>query len=167
MPAPSIDHLKVKELHDKGMKVTEIAEELGFTKGGISKALKKMNLAVANTAMVAAPQYEQKKRDATEHLMFLANKAKSELEWIESTVPPKKDEEYRKWQNQKLKFCAEMRKLINTMADIGYKLFLIDEVKEILLEIDEEIGRESKECQARIRSRLKRRRDLRFPINVA
>ena len=75
----------------------------------------------AKAAVEAAPKYVERKDAATEHLLFLADKAKAELEWIEQSVPPKTDADYREWQDQKLKFAAEMRKLISAMADIGYK----------------------------------------------
>ena len=96
--------------------------------------------------------------------MSAADKARKELEWIESSVPPKADADYRSWQDQKLKFAAEMRKLISAMSDIAFKLFKAEEVNEILNIIDQEIGCESTECQQRIRDRIRRRRAVRFPI---
>jgi IS30 family transposase len=161
-----IDRVEVKELFDKGNGVTEIANKLGCVKGTISKILKEMGLTVAKAAVAAAPKYEKKKDTATAHLLFLANKAKKELEWIEKEIKPKTDSEYREWQDQKLKFAVEMRRLISAIADIGYKLFQVSELTEILRIIDEEIGHESKECQQRIRDRLKSRRDIRFPVNL-
>ena len=127
-----IDRVKVRELFDSGKKVTQIAKELGCGKGSISKILKEMGLKVAKAAMVAAPKYAKRRDTATEHLLFLADKAKSEIDWIESSVPPKNDAEYRAWQDQKLKFVAEIRKLITAVGDIGYKLFQANEVAEIL-----------------------------------
>ena len=161
-----IDRIKVKELFDEGKKVVEIASELGCGKGTISKILKEMGLTVAKAAVSAAPKYVDKKDAATDHLLFLADKARNELEWIETTVPPKNDADYREWQDQKLKFAVEMRRIISAIADIGYKLFQISELTEVLRIIDEEIGNESKECQQRIRDKLKSRRDIRFPLNL-
>ena len=160
-----IDRLKVKGLFDEGKKVVEIASELGCTKGCVSKILKEMNLEVTKAAASKAPKYEQRKDAATEHLLYLADKARTELDWIEDTVPPKNDSEYRQWQDQKLKFAAEMRKLISAMADIGYKLFQASEMVAILKIIDEEIGNESPECQRRIREKLQHRRNIRFPVD--
>jgi hypothetical protein len=37
---------------------TAIAEKLGYTKGGVSKALKRMNLSVTSSAIIEAPKYE-------------------------------------------------------------------------------------------------------------
>ncbi|MFC1891860.1 hypothetical protein ACFLZT_05650, partial [Thermodesulfobacteriota bacterium] len=85
---------------------------------------------------------------------------------IEKEVPPKTDADYRDWQNQKLKFAAEMRKLISGMADISYKLYQANEISEILRIIDEEIGCESEECQKRIRDRLQSRQNIRFPADL-
>jgi predicted transcriptional regulator len=162
-----IDRVKVQELFDKGVRVIDIAAQLGCTKGAVSKILKEMGHEVVKAAVSAAPKYEQRRDQATQHLLYLAEKARFELDWIESTVPPANDVEYREWQNQKLKFAAEMRKLISAMADIGYKLFQVEEVNEIIRIIDEEIGCESQECQKRIRERIQRRRNIRFPTIVA
>lgn len=161
-----IDRIKVKELHDQGLKVIDITAKLGCGKGTISKILKQMGLNVAKSAVAVAPKYVEKKDAATDHLLFLADKAKSELEWIEKTVPPKNNSEYREWQNQKLKFAAEMRKIINAVADVGYKLFQMNEMVEVLKIIDQEIADEAPECQLRIRERLQQRRNIRFPINL-
>jgi len=164
MANPSIDRTEVKTMFDNGITVTAIANQLGVTKGAISKVLKQMGIAVVKAALPDAPKYAERKDAASEHLMTLINKARSELDWIEETVPPSNDGEYREWQNQKLKFAAEMRKLISSMADIGYKLYQASEVAEVLKIIDEEIGNESPECQHRIRERIKSRRNYRFPL---
>ena len=158
-----INRLVVRELYDTGESVTGIAKQLGCGKGSVSKILKSMGINVVKAAIGAAPMYVERKDLATEHLAYLVSKARGELEWIEESVPPKTDADYRAWQDQKLKFAAEMRKLIGAIADIGYKLFQATEVAETLRIIDEEIGNESEECQQRIRERLKLRRDIRFP----
>jgi hypothetical protein len=161
-----ISRLKVRELYDAGQTVTEIAAQMGCGKGAVSKILKKMGLEVTKAAVKEAPKYIERRDAATEHLLFLAEKARKELEWIEDSVPPKTDEEYRAWQDQKLKFAAEMRKLIGAVADIGYKLFQQSEMVEIIKIIDEEVGNESSECQKRIRERLQRRQHIRLPLQI-
>lgn len=166
MAKAKLDYEKIRELRDEGWKLDSIAKKLDTSKGAISKALKKMERAVTAAAVEAAPRYEKKRDTATEHLLYLCDKAKGELEWIENTVPPAETPDYREWQNQKLKFAAEMRKLIAAVADIGYKLFQTEEVREILDIIDEEISHESPECQQRIRDRIQRRRHLRFPAQI-
>ena len=164
MGKQTISRKEVKKLHDEGWGVVQIADKLSASKGSISKILKQMGIYITRAAVRVAPEYVEKKDAASDHLLFLAEKARQELEWIETTVPPRNDSEYRSWQDQKIKFSAEMRKLISAMADIGYKLFQANEVAEALRIIDDEIGNESIECQQRIRERLQRRRDLRFPV---
>lgn len=166
MPALKTDIAKLKALHGRGLSVTAMAQELGVHKGTVSKQLKKLNLAVATEVMrpQVASKFVRKNDQATQHLLFLADKAKNELDWIEKTIPPKDTKTYREWQEQKLKFCAEMRKLISAVADIGYKFYHTKEVKEILEIIVEEIGHESQECRKRIQERIERRRRLLFPF---
>jgi len=164
MASQKVDYVKVRQLSDKGVKGVEIAKRLGISKGTVSKILKKMGVECAKVVIPAAPKYEARQDAATKHLLFLADKAKSELDWIEKTVPPTNNSEYRAWQDQKLKFAAEMRKLIAAIGDIGYKLFQAGEVAEVLRIMDKEIGLESKECQERIRDRIQRRRAIRFPV---
>jgi hypothetical protein len=164
MSRQKLDYVKIRELSDTGATVTKIAETMGTTPGAVSKVLKKMGIQVAAVMMAAAPEYKEKKNAATEHLFYLCDKARKELEWIEAEVVPDKTEDYRAWQDQKLKFAAEMRKLISAISDIGYRLFQVDETTEILRVMDEEIGCESAECQARIRDRIERRRAIRFPV---
>ena len=164
MRGKALDYNAIVDLHDQGMKGIDIAEKLGVSKGAVSKAIKKLGREVAKCAVVEAERHHDKKNAATEHLLYLCGKAKSELEWIEATVEPSTTEDYRAWQDQKLKFAAEMRKLISAISDIGYRLFQVDETAEILRIMDEEIGCESAECQARIRDRIERRRAIRFPV---
>jgi hypothetical protein len=83
-----IDRLKVKELHDQGVRVTDIAKQLGCGKGTVSKILKQMGLEVVKAALTVAPKYVDTKDAASDHLLFLAEKAKQELEWIEKGGAP-------------------------------------------------------------------------------
>ena len=159
----AIDYKRVQELLDEGNKPIEIARIMGVTRGAISKVIKKLNLAVTSIALEAATDYVARKNKAADELMALTAKAKAELEFMEKEVPPKATKAYRAWQDQKLKFCVEIRKLISTMGDIAYKLYQSQEVEEKLRIIDEEIGRESMDCQRRIRDRLDRRESIRFP----
>ncbi len=166
MAKKKIDWVKVREDFDNGMRPVQIAKKHKCAKGTVSKILKQMGLEVTKAAMPEAPVYVEKKNEATDHLLFLCDKARGELEWIEKSVTPSTNDEYRAWQDQKLKFTAEMRKLINAIADIGYKLYLSNEVVETLKIIDEEIACESPKCQERIRKRLQSRRNLRFPLDL-
>ena len=163
MAVRSIDRLRVRELHDQGKSVSDIAKEMGCGKGAISKILKTMGLCIVKSAAEEAPRYVEKKNIALENLNYLMDKAKQELEWIEDTVPSKNDAEYRAWQDQKLKFCAELRKLIAAIGDIGFKLFHAQSMSEVIEEILDEIAEESPDCRRRILARIDRRRKMRCP----
>ncbi len=158
-----IDKARVKELQEKGLNVTEIAKELGCSQGGVSKVLQRLNLDVAKQACPVAPAIVEKQTTATEQLVYLVGQMRKELDWLEREIPQEATPEYRLWQDQRVKFSAEIRKLISALGDIAYKLFQANEVAETLRIMDEEIGCESLECQQRIRARLERRRNIRFP----
>jgi hypothetical protein len=91
-----------------------------------------------------------------DHLMSLIERCDGELKWIEKAVPPSNDEEYRVWQDQKIKHVAEIRKLITSMADIRVKIYHVEAVEKALKVMYGEIGNESMECQKRIRDRLRK-----------
>ena len=80
-----IDRIVVRELFDGGTSVTDIATQLRCGKGTISKILSEMGLVVVKAAVAAAPKYVERKDIATEHLSYLIDKAKAELEWIEGS----------------------------------------------------------------------------------
>ncbi len=166
MAYPRLDRARIKELHEQGLKVSEIAKDLGCTPAGVYKQLKRLGVDIASAACPVAPAWVEKQDAAAKHLMYLIGTARKELDWIEAEVPVATSAEYRLWQDQKIKFAAEMRKLISAIADIGYKLFQANEVSEALRIIEEEIALESLECQQRIRGRLERRRHIRFPVGV-
>jgi hypothetical protein len=54
-----------------------------------------MGLEVVKAAVSATPKYEKRKDAATEHFLYLADKAKSEFDWIEETIPPQNDSDCR------------------------------------------------------------------------
>lgn len=159
-PIKRIDREKVLELHDRGFGVTAIARELGCSKGSISKILKALGVQVVKANVQVATRYVEKKNTAADHLEHLAGKLRDELDWIEQTVPPKNTKEYRDWQDQKIKFAAEMRKLIRSMGDIAAKIYQAQHVQEVLAIVIEEVGGESPACRRRIIERIKTQRDI-------
>ena len=161
-----IDKLLVKDLCNQGFGVVEIARKLEVTKGAISRILKKLDIEVSKHIVKDVKKYIDKQDVISHNLQYLADKAKSELAFIDLEVPKENSPDYRLWQDQKLKFQAEMRKLINSLVDIQYKFFQVKEVKDIIAMILEEIGFESPECQRRIFDRLERKRNIRLPIDL-
>jgi hypothetical protein len=116
-----------------------------------------MGVAVAKDAATrAAPVIVNSAQRGMDYLLGLVEKCDKELSWIIDTVPPQTDGEYRAWQETKIKHVAEIRKLVNAMSDIHYKLFHANTVGRALVIMFEEIGHESKECQKRIKARLER-----------
>lgn len=159
-----IDRDKVLELNDRGFGCSAIARELGCSKGSVSKILKALGVEVVKANVQVATRYVEKKNTAADHLEHLANKLRDELDWIEETVPPDNTKEYRDWQDQKIKFAAEMRKLIRSMGDIAAKIFQAQHVEEVLAIVIEEVGVESPAARRRIVERLKTQRDIQFTL---
>lgn len=169
--AAKIDPKELKALVDAGKRNKEIAEHFGVTSGAVSQAVKRLQVALAATAatqMIAPPTRKtpvslqaagglvKKRNKAMEILAELANKVNDELTWIETNIPQTQDSEYRAWLEQKLKYMAEVRKVVSAMADVGTKLYQINVVEQALVVMLEEIGCESADLQKRIRDRLAR-----------
>jgi hypothetical protein len=163
MRGKAINYKKLVELHGKGLRVVDIAEKLNATKGAVSKALKKMDRDVTRCVMPAAVEQYEKKVQVQEHLLFFLTDYMSEFKRLNDEKPPSTAEVFDAWLSQKLALGAESRKVVSTLSDICYRMFQAEEVAEILKIMDEEIGSESAELQARIRDRIERRRAIRFP----
>jgi hypothetical protein len=163
MRGKALDYKAVAELSGQGLRVVEIAERLKSTKGAVSKALKKMDRDVTRCVMPAAVEQYEKKVQVQEHLLFFLTDYMSEFRRLNDEKPPSNADVFGEWLNQKLALGAESRKVVSTLSDICYRMFQAEEVAEILKIMDEEIGHESVECQARIRDRIEKRRAIRFP----
>jgi hypothetical protein len=123
----------------------------------VSQAKRKINVAMAQSAATKeAPALVEKKHTAMDRLLDLASKCENQLAWIEDTVEPSNNDEYREWQNQVIKFAAETRKLFSAMAQIRTTIYQVEVVEKALMIMYEEIGNESPESQKRIRDRLQR-----------
>lgn len=157
-----LDYQAVADLHSQGLKVVEIAARLGATKGAVSKALKKLGRDVTRCVMPAAAKQHEKQVQVQEHLLFFLNDYMAEFQRLNEVNPEERI--FGDLLNRKIALGAESRKVVSALADIAYKMFQAEEVAEILKIIDEEIGNESVECQARIRERIERRRAVRFPV---
>ena len=159
MPTPSkIDPHELDRLLGERKTTGEIAAHFGCTPGAVSQAKRRLGVAVAQSVAVQevreAPLIVAKRQDAMGRLMDLVGQCEAQLGWIEQHVTPAENGDYREWQDQIIKFTAETRKLFSAMADIRYKLYRAETVERALLIMFEEIGRESPECQKRIRDRL-------------
>ena len=157
----ALDYQAIAALHDKGLGVNAIARQIGATSGAVSKALKKLGRDSTRCAMPAAVKQHEKRVQVQEHLLFFLNDYMAEFQRLNEVNPEERI--FGDLLDRKIALGAESRKIVSALADIAYKMFQAEEVAEILKIIDEEIGNESLECQARIRERIERRRAIRFP----
>ena len=154
---PRIDRIQLNEYLNEGKSQADCAKIFNVSEAGISKAVRRFNLTVAqDVATKQASELEDKKKNAMDRLMDLVGKCEDELGWIETSHPPSTDADYQTWQDQKIKHTAEIRKLISAMADIRVKIYHVESVEKALAVMYEEIGRESIETQKRIRDRLQK-----------
>jgi len=175
--AQKIDYKKLNEMVHSGVMTKDIAAHFGVTSAAISRAKRRFNVAVArDSANREAPAEVDRSGTAMDSLMGLIDRCERELSWIDMEVPQPTihnhpegmtpaeidrhtaaiSEEYREWQNTKLKHVAEIRKIIKTLGDLRLRFFHQATVEKALLIMFKEISRESPECQRRIRNRLER-----------
>ena len=80
---PRIDKEKLKELYDAGVKPSDIAREMGVTRGAVSRMLKKMGRTMAVvTTMEAAPKIVRKQLNAVEQLQKVNDYANELLDLV-------------------------------------------------------------------------------------
>ncbi len=161
-----IDLDALDQMITDGKSTGEIAAHFGCTPGAVSQAKRRIGVAVANEAgsLRHAPALTEKRQNAMDRLMDLADRCNNELAWIEEAVPPSTNEGYQQWQAMKIKHTAEIRKLISAMADIRVKIYHAETVEKAIKIMFEEIGNESPECQKRVRDRLERC-SINFPLD--
>ena len=165
-----IDPIKLNELLSQGKRTREIADYFNCSPGAVSQAKRRLGVAVVkasaekrrDAATKVAPMLVKNVDDVKRQLSTLIERCNNELNWIQGSVNQAVDAEYREWQTMAIKHCAEIRKLVHTLADTEYKLHHVEVVQKALLIMFEEVGRESKECQKRIRDRLERSQILFF-----
>ena len=158
MATPSkIDLNELDQLLKDDKSTSEIARHFGCTPGAVSQAKRKLNVAMAQSAATKeAPGLVEKKQTAMDRLLDLAEKCEKQLAWIEDTVTPSNNGDYRAWQDQVIKFAAETRKLFSAMAHIRTTIYQVEVVEKALVIMFEEISNESPQAQKRIRDRLQR-----------
>jgi len=146
---------------------SQMARRFGVSPAAVTKACKKYGYDVAKHGHdpIVAKKWEHKSDVATETLLYLVDRARSQLEWLDKEKDPKKlkGDEYLKWQDQGLKFGAEMRKLIDSIANVGHKLYIVKDAVNFQQIVIEAIGRASPDVQRAIRQELIAIRETRFP----
>ena len=167
MGRKKVSFIQLDQLVRSGKSVSEIARELKVTKGCVSKALKRLNVAITkDVALRAAPEIVDHQIDAMKQLKKINNVVNSELDYIERNIQTATGEDRRDFQKQRLDHVAEIRKQVNLLLDITRTLFDAEEVAAFQQIILEEIGRAAPEVQDRIVTRLNARRAIRSTFEL-
>ena len=162
MGQKKISFIQLDQLVRSGKSVSEIAMQLKVTKGCVSKALKRLNVAITkDVALRSAPEIVDHQIDAMGQLRRINDLINSELDYIESNIQTATGADRKDFQRQRLEHVAEIRKQLNLLLDITKTLFDAEEVAAFQQIILEEIGRAGPEVQDRIVSRLNARRAIR------
>ena len=175
----------------KGLGVSEIAKELGFSKGSVSKALKRLNVAVTkDVALRSAPELVAKGISALDQLQKINDYANELLDllmrWnrgddealqiLESQVRKVrvgkgKDAELIKQYRFKdprelaLRAMSEIRGQLQTQMELFKTLYNAEEVAKFQQIVMEEIGHAAPEVRDKILQRLNERRAVRSTLS--
>ncbi len=167
MGLKKVSYLQLDQLVRDGKSVSEIARELKVTKGCVSKALKRLNVAVTkDVAMRAAPKIVDRQIDAMGQLKKINVLINAELDSINRNIQTADGEARKDLQRQQLEHVAEIRKQVNLLLDISRTLFDAEEVAAFQQIILEEIGHATPEIQDRIVGRLNARRAVRSSFDI-
>jgi len=165
MPKKKISLIQLERLVSEGNGVSQIARKLGVTKGAVSKAIKRLNIAVTkDVALRTAPKIADKKIDAMTQLTKVNDLIHSELNYIQTTIQTTSGTERKELQAQQLKHVAEVRKQLGLLLNIAEALYNAEEVAAFQQIVLEEIGNAEPEVRDRILHRLNERRAIRSTL---
>ena len=168
MPKRKISFVQLERLVSEGNGVSEIARKLGVTKGAVSKAIKRLNIAVTkDVALRTAPKIADKKIDAMTQLTKVNDLIHSELNYIQTTIQSTSGTERKELQAQQLKHVAEVRKQLGLLLNIAQALYNAEEVAAFQQIVLEEIGNVAPEVRDRILHRLNERRAIRSTLDFS
>jgi predicted transcriptional regulator len=168
---------KLRALHSKGLSGTAIAEELGVTKGGVSKQLKKLNLAVVkNIVLESADKVVRKNLTAIEQLQKINTAANDILNTLLKLIKGDKaalkdlekhpDFKLKDPRELALKACSEIRGQLGLQADLFDKMYNARYTAEFQDEVLTAIGEVEPNVRKRIIQRLKERGALRSTVSI-
>ena len=184
MARKKISYIELEQLVREGNGVSQIARKIGMTKGAVSKALKRMNVAVSkDIALRSAPEVVAQKIDTLEQLGKINTYAnelldllmkwnrgdKEALQILESQVSQKKvrigdQEEFVKEykftdpRQLALRAMSEVRGQLSLQMELFKTLYNAEEVANFQKIVLEEIANEAPEVRNRILQRLTNRR---------
>jgi hypothetical protein len=168
MPKKKISLFQLKQLVMEGYGVCEIAHKLGVTKGAVSKALKRLNIAVTkDVALRTATKIADKKIDAMGQLTKVNNLINDELDYVQNIIKTSSGTERKELQAQQLKHVAEVRKQLGLLLNIAEALYNAEEVAAFQQIVLEEVGNAAPEVRDKILHRLNERRAIRSTLDFS
>jgi uncharacterized protein YjaG (DUF416 family) len=193
MAKTRIPVFQLERLVAQGKGVSEIAAELGYTKGAVCKAMQRLKMAVTkDVTLRSAPEIVEKNINAIEQLQKINadanelldllmrwNRGDSEaLQVLESQVAIKKvrvgdDVEFVKEFKFKdprelaLKAMQEIRGQLNLQLEIFKTLYDMKAVAEFQKEVLQAIGEVDVDVRERIVSNLQKRRAIRSTLDLS
>jgi transposase len=151
MGQKKISIIQLEQLVREGNGVSQIAKKLNVTKGAVSKALKRLNVAISkDVTLRSAPQMVEKRIDAMSQLININNLINSELDYIEDSIQTASAKERKELQDQKLKHVSEVRKQLGLLLNIAQTFYSLDEVKHFQEVVIKAIGSVSSELRKKI-----------------
>jgi len=139
MRKPKIDLKELKKMLINGKFPKHCAQHFGVTEAAISKARKKIDVAVVkNVALESAPAVVEKNLNAVEQLYKINQQANKLLDELEQDP------------NLKLKVMAEIRGQLRLQLEIFQTLYDMKAVQEFQQEVLKAIG----ECAPNVRQRI-------------
>ena len=193
MGQKKIPIIQLEKLVREGNGVSQIAKKLNVTKGAVSKALKRLNVAISkDVTLRSAPEIVGKKINAIEQLEKINSYANELLDllmaWnrgddkalqiLESQITTKKvrvgdKEEFVKEykftdpRQLALRAMAEIRGQLEVQMELFKTLYNAEEVAAFQQIVMEEISSVSPETKARILQRLNERRAVRSTLSFS
>jgi hypothetical protein len=132
-----------------------VAQHFGVSEAAISKARKKLNLAVVkNVALETAHKVVDKSLNAIDQLYKINEQANTLLDDLEQSP------------ELKLKTMAEIRGQLKLQLEIFQTLYDLKQVQAFQNAVLEAIGEESPDARKRIIARLKERSALRATLSI-
>lgn len=160
-----ISIIQLEKLVREGNGVSQIARKIGVTKGAVSKALKRLNVAISkDVTLRSAPQIVKKNLDAMAQLININELINNELSYIEENIKTASTKERKELQDQKLKHIAEVRKQLGLLLNIAQAFYSIEEIKQFRQIVIETIGSVSPELRKKIIDALYQQRAIKSTL---
>lgn len=159
-----IDMKKLKKMRDNGFSGVEIARKLGFTKGAVSRALKRLDAMEAPSA-VSETVGVTHRLDAMTQLAEINRLIRLELDYIEKHLETAPKRSRKSWQLLKLQHTAEIRKQLALLLKIAETMHSAQQVETFQREVLKAIGEVDPNVRHKIIRNIQKRRTLRSTLD--